>query len=110
MSSWIKWKTQTTGEPASIMLTHSDLQFLANCVLFPCRRTVHDKQTGSDIVLSDEQVELVNRLQKGQFGDVNFNEYEVRSPWWKETVYVANTRRLSDRCGSSPSASGGVLQ
>lgn len=43
-----------------------------------CRRTVHDKQTGSDIVLSDEQLELVNRLQKGQFGDVNFNEYEVR--------------------------------
>lgn len=85
MSSWIKWKTQTTGEPASIVLTHSDLQFLANCVLFPCRRTVHDKQTGSDIVLSDEQVELVNRLQKGQFGDVNFNEYEVRSPWWKYT-------------------------
>ncbi|XP_043994942.1 ribosome biogenesis protein bop1 [Gambusia affinis] len=40
-------------------------------------RTVHDKKTASDIVLSDEQIELVNRLQKGQFGDVNFNEYEV---------------------------------
>lgn len=43
-----------------------------------CRRTVHDKKTGSDIVLSNEQLELVQRLQKGQFGDVNFNEYEVR--------------------------------
>lgn len=41
------------------------------------RRTVHDKQTGSDIVLSDEQVELVKRLQRGQFGDVNFNEHQV---------------------------------
>lgn len=28
-------------------------------------------------MLSDEQVELVNRLQRGQFGDVNFNEYQV---------------------------------
>lgn len=41
---------------------------------------MHDKQTGSDIVLSDDQVELVNRLQRGQFGDVNFNEYEVCPP------------------------------
>lgn len=38
---------------------------------------MHDKQTGSDVVLSDDQVELVNRLQRGQFGDVNFNEYQV---------------------------------
>lgn len=30
-------------------------------------------------MLSDEQVELVNRLQRGQFGDVNFNEYQVCS-------------------------------
>lgn len=30
------------------------------------------------MVLSDQQVELVNRLQKGQFGDVNFDEYQVR--------------------------------
>lgn len=28
-------------------------------------------------MLSDEQVELVNRLQRGQFGDANFNEYQV---------------------------------
>lgn len=48
-------------------------------LFFCCRRTVHDKQTGSDLILSDEQLELVNRLQKGQFGDINFNEYEVRS-------------------------------
>lgn len=79
MTSWIKWKTQTTGEPASIMLAHlfwpAVLGQLCLCVR---RRTVHDKQTGSDIVLSDEQLELVNRLQKGQFGDINFNEYEVR--------------------------------
>ncbi|KAI5091549.1 ribosome biogenesis protein bop1 [Silurus meridionalis] len=40
-------------------------------------RTVHDKMTGTDVRLSDEQVDLVHRLKQGKFGDVNFNEYEV---------------------------------
>lgn len=35
--------------------------------------------TGADIKLTDEQVDLVHRLQKGQFGDVHFNPYEVGS-------------------------------
>lgn len=35
--------------------------------------------TGADIKLTDEQVELVHRLQRGQFGDVHFNPYEVGS-------------------------------
>lgn len=39
---------------------------------------MQDKSTGTDIRLSDEQVDLVNRLQRGQFGDAKFNEYEVR--------------------------------
>lgn len=34
--------------------------------------------TGADIKLTDEQVDLVQRLQKGQFGDVHFDPYEVR--------------------------------
>lgn len=41
------------------------------------------------MVLSDQQVELVNRLQKGQFGDVNFDEYQVRrsrDPWFQLSV------------------------
>lgn len=44
----------------------------------PRRRTVQDKMTGADIKLTDEQVDLVQRLQKGQFGDVHFDPYEVR--------------------------------
>lgn len=40
---------------------------------------MQDKMTGADIKLTDEQVDLVHRLQKGQFGDVNFNPYEVGS-------------------------------
>ncbi|XP_029700420.1 ribosome biogenesis protein bop1 [Takifugu rubripes] len=51
-------------------------------------RTVHDKQTGSDLVLSDEQLELVNRLQKGQFGDVNFNEYEPQVEFFSNEVMI----------------------
>lgn len=70
----------------------------AESIMFDHRRTVQDKQTGSDIVLSDEQVELVNRLQKGQFGDVNFNEYQVGpgdavprlERWWpKDTCFCS---------------------
>lgn len=51
-------------------------------------RTVHDKQTGSDIVLSDEQVELVNRLQRGQFGDVNFDEYQPQMEFFSQETMV----------------------
>ena len=56
--------------PVMVTLTHRALLPLP-------RRTVHDKMTGSDVKLTDEQIELVQRLQKGHFGDVNFNEYEV---------------------------------
>lgn len=34
--------------------------------------------TGHSVQLTDEQVALVRRLQRGQFGDVSFNPYEVR--------------------------------
>lgn len=33
--------------------------------------------TGHDVRLTDEQVALVRRLQRGQFGDVSFDPYEV---------------------------------
>lgn len=89
MTSWTKWRTRTTGESERGTLAppcvqrgsanNNKLKFSADGVVFVCRKTVHDKQTGSDIVLSEEQVELVNRLQRGQFGDVNFDEYQVRS-------------------------------
>ncbi|XP_029058018.1 ribosome biogenesis protein BOP1 isoform X1 [Monodon monoceros] len=41
-------------------------------------RTVRDRMTGHSVQLTDEQVALVRRLQRGQFGDVSFNPYEVR--------------------------------
>uniref|UniRef100_A0A8D3BYV8 Ribosome biogenesis protein BOP1 n=1 Tax=Scophthalmus maximus TaxID=52904 RepID=A0A8D3BYV8_SCOMX len=67
-------------------------------------RTVHDKQTGSDIVLSDEQVELVNRLQKGQFGDVNFNEYQPSVEFFSSDVMIHPvTNRPADKRSFIPS-------
>ena len=50
-------------------------------------------------MLSDEQVELVNRLQRGQFGDVNFNEYQVGFVDAAPSVVVMQhlvTKRCSD--------------
>ncbi|XP_053190750.1 ribosome biogenesis protein bop1 [Scomber japonicus] len=67
-------------------------------------RTVHDKQTGSDITLSDEQVELVNRLQRGQFGDVNFNEYQPSVEFFsKEVMLHPVTNRPADKRSFIPS-------
>uniref|UniRef100_A0A803WGJ9 BOP1 ribosomal biosis factor n=1 Tax=Ficedula albicollis TaxID=59894 RepID=A0A803WGJ9_FICAL len=43
----------------------------------PRRRTVQDRLTGADVRLSEEQLQLVQRLQRGQFGDVNFDPYEA---------------------------------
>ncbi|XP_071356270.1 ribosome biogenesis protein bop1 [Trachinotus anak] len=67
-------------------------------------RTVHDKQTGSDIVLSDEQVELVNRLQRGQFGEVNFNEYQPSVEFFSRDVMIHPvTNRPADKRSFIPS-------
>ncbi|KAM6974311.1 ribosome biogenesis protein bop1 [Tautogolabrus adspersus] len=61
-------------------------------------RTVQDKQTGSDVVLSDEQVELVKRLQMGHFGDVNFNEYQPQVEFFSQDVMLHPvTNRPADK-------------
>ncbi|CAN9503557.1 unnamed protein product [Ophioblennius macclurei] len=51
-------------------------------------KTVHDEKTGEDIVLSDEQVALVNRLQRGQFGDINFNEHQPSVDFFSGDVMI----------------------
>lgn len=43
---------------------------------------MQDKMTGRDLRLTDEQVALVHRLQRGQFGDSDFNPYEVGNSSW----------------------------
>ncbi|XP_049607732.1 ribosome biogenesis protein bop1 [Syngnathus scovelli] len=67
-------------------------------------RTVHDKQTGSDIVLSDEQVELVKRLQRGQFGDANFDEFQPSVDFFTNDVMLHPvTNRPADKRSFIPS-------
>ncbi|XP_048473149.1 ribosome biogenesis protein bop1 isoform X2 [Rhincodon typus] len=39
-------------------------------------RTIPDKMTGTEIRLTDEQIDLIHRIQKGQFGDAKFNPHE----------------------------------
>ncbi|XP_029448153.1 ribosome biogenesis protein BOP1 [Rhinatrema bivittatum] len=67
-------------------------------------RTVHDKKTGADLKLTDEQVELVHRLQRGQFADVNFNPYEPAIDFFSHEVRIHPvTNRPADKRSFIPS-------
>ncbi|XP_067416237.1 ribosome biogenesis protein BOP1 [Emydura macquarii macquarii] len=67
-------------------------------------RTVQDKQTGADVRLTDEQVELVHRLQKGQFGDLHFNPYEPAVDFFSSEVRIHPvTNRPADKRSFIPS-------
>ncbi|XP_074681561.1 ribosome biogenesis protein BOP1 [Strix aluco] len=67
-------------------------------------RTVQDKMTGADIKLTDEQVELVHRLQKGQFGDIHFNPYEPAVDFFTHEVMIHPvTNRPADKRSFIPS-------
>ncbi|NWT07510.1 BOP1 protein, partial [Mionectes macconnelli] len=67
-------------------------------------RTVQDKLTGADVTLTDEQVELVQRLQKGQFGDVNFDPYEPAVDFFTHEVMIHPvTNRPADKRSFIPS-------
>ncbi|XP_064910754.1 ribosome biogenesis protein BOP1 isoform X1 [Columba livia] len=67
-------------------------------------RTVQDKMTGADIKLTDEQVELVHRLQRGQFGDVHFDPYEPAVDFFTHEVMIHPvTNRPADKRSFIPS-------
>uniref|UniRef100_A0A8B9Q6F1 Ribosome biogenesis protein BOP1 n=2 Tax=Apteryx owenii TaxID=8824 RepID=A0A8B9Q6F1_APTOW len=67
-------------------------------------RTVQDKMTGADIKLTDEQVDLVHRLQKGQFGDVHFDPYEPAIDFFSHEVMIHPvTNRPADKRSFIPS-------
>uniref|UniRef100_A0A8C8RJF0 Ribosome biogenesis protein BOP1 n=1 Tax=Pelusios castaneus TaxID=367368 RepID=A0A8C8RJF0_9SAUR len=67
-------------------------------------RTVQDKQTGTDVRLTDEQVELVHRLQKGQFGDLRLNPYEPAVDFFSSEVMIHPvTNRPADKRSFIPS-------
>ncbi|NXV25663.1 BOP1 protein, partial [Rissa tridactyla] len=67
-------------------------------------RTVQDKMTGADIKLTDEQVDLVHRLQRGQFGDVHFDPYEPAVDFFTHEVMIHPvTNRPADKRSFIPS-------
>ena len=41
-------------------------------------RTVRDKMTGREVVLTEEQMSLVQRLQNSHFPEGHYDQYEVR--------------------------------
>ncbi|KAG8525172.1 Ribosome biogenesis protein BOP1, partial [Galemys pyrenaicus] len=60
--------------------------------------------TGHDVRLTDEQVALVHRLQRGQFGDVNFDPYEPAVDFFSgEPMIHPVTNRPADKRSFIPS-------
>jgi hypothetical protein len=61
-----------------MQLCWSFLRFLSllthNCCY---RRTVRDPQTGQDVVLSDADVDIIQRLQAQKIPDANFDDAAV---------------------------------
>lgn len=67
-------------------------------------RTVQDRLTGRDVRLTDEQVALVRRLQRGQFGDMSFDPYEPAVDFFSGDVMIHPvTNRPADKRSFIPS-------
>ncbi|KAL0279462.1 UNVERIFIED_CONTAM: hypothetical protein PYX00_001011 [Menopon gallinae] len=59
-------------------------------------RTVKDSQTGQDVVLSDADVELIERMQAGKIPDKDFNEYAPWVDWFTSEVMKMPLRAFPD--------------
>ncbi|MXQ93663.1 hypothetical protein E5288_WYG022360 [Bos mutus] len=67
-------------------------------------RTVRDRMTGHSVRLTGEQVALVQRLQRGQFGDVSFNPYEPAVDFFSGDLMIHPvTNRPADKRSFIPS-------
>lgn len=67
-------------------------------------RTVQDLTTGHDLRLTDEQVALVRRLQRGQFGDGSFDPYEPAVDFFSGDLMIHPvTGRPADKRSFIPS-------
>lgn len=60
---------------------------------FYFRRTVRDLQTGQDVVLSDKDVELIQRIESSKIPDSTFEEYAVRH-WIFFTLFYFHVYNL----------------
>ncbi|XP_043546883.1 ribosome biogenesis protein bop1 [Chiloscyllium plagiosum] len=67
-------------------------------------RTIPDKMTGTEIRLTDEQIDLIHRIQKGQFGDAKFNPHEPSIDFFThETMIHPVTNRPAHKRSFIPS-------
>lgn len=57
------------------------------------RRTVRDLQTGQDVVLSDKDVELIQRIESSKIPDSTYEEYGVEQLLYK-MFYVFNLKLI----------------
>lgn len=45
-------------------------------------RTVKDKNTGASVVLDEDEVEMIQRLQSGEYADLGYDPYEPTVEWF----------------------------
>lgn len=57
-------------------------------VSFHCRRTVKDRMTGQNVVLSDADIDLISRLQKGQNPDPTMEMYPKFEDLYSHEVMI----------------------
>ncbi|XP_074112143.1 ribosome biogenesis protein BOP1 homolog [Cotesia typhae] len=49
-------------------------------------KTVKDPQTGQEVVLTDEDVEIIRKIAKGQYPDPNYNDWTPWIDWFTSKV------------------------
>ncbi|KAF7998189.1 hypothetical protein HCN44_009587 [Aphidius gifuensis] len=59
-------------------------------------RTVKDPQTGQDVVLSEEDIKLITRIQQQRIPDENYDEYAPWSEWFTSQVMKTPLRKFPE--------------
>lgn len=59
-------------------------------------RTVKDPQTGQDVVLSEDDIQLIKRVMKQKNPDQNYDEYEPWIEWFTSEVEQLPIRNIPD--------------
>lgn len=69
-------------------------------------RTVRDEMTGQNVLLCDDDLEIIRRIQKGKYPDVNFQPYEPFEDFFTyKTMIHPVTNRPEDKRSFIPSVS-----
>lgn len=82
MNFYQKWMTQTIGECKSLKDLYSTMRHLGTCltelqIIATHRRTVKDKQSMKEIVLTDHELEMIDSMQNKRFPASADDPYQV---------------------------------